>query len=184
MRSDVSTDAARGPFIGRPLPRFEDLRLVRGAGRYTDDIAVPGQAYAAFVRSPHAHARVVNVNLTAAQAAPGVLAVLSGQDYVADGLAGIAQVPVPTDVIAHTKPAFVSTDQRKVLDEPQWPLIIERVRFVGEPVAVVVASTALQARDAAELVEIDYEVLPATTEVLHALSPRATPLWDKAPDNI
>ena len=75
----VSGSRQRGPFIGRPMPRFEDLRLVRGAGNYTDDISVPEQAYAVFVRTPHAHARVVSIDVSAARARPGVLAVLERQ---------------------------------------------------------------------------------------------------------
>jgi carbon-monoxide dehydrogenase large subunit len=84
-----------GPYIGRPMPRFEDLRLVRGAGRYSDDISMPGQAYAAFVRSPHAHAKVRRIDTAAARAMPGVIAVLTGADYVADGLEGGLQRAKP-----------------------------------------------------------------------------------------
>lgn len=173
-----------GPFIGRPMPRFEDLRFVRGAGRYTDDVTLPGQVFAAFVRTPHAHANIRGIDITAAKAAPGVLAVLTGADYRAAGYGGATQVPVPTDVIDHTKPAFVDTPAKTVLDEPYYPLCHDRVRFVGEPVAMVIAQTMLQARDAAEMVDVDYEVLPAVVDVLDAIAPGAPVLWDKAPDNI
>src|SRR5262249_35863845 len=95
-----------GPYVGRSLPRFEDLRLVRGAGRYSDDIALPGQAYAVFLRSPHAHARIKSIDVTAARAMRDVLAVLTGADYVADGLKGALQRPNPAGAIDITMPAF------------------------------------------------------------------------------
>src|SRR5437762_2367315 len=97
LTADASTDAAGGPFIGRPLLRFEDLRLVRGVGRYTDDISVPGQAYAVFVRSPHAHAEIVALDTAAALRRPGVFAILAGADYVADGHVGMSHHPNPAD---------------------------------------------------------------------------------------
>jgi carbon-monoxide dehydrogenase large subunit len=80
--------ASNGPWIGRPLPRFEDLRLVRGAGRYTDDVSLPGEVFAAFARSPHAHALIERIDSTAARAMPGVLLVLTGEDYMAAGFGG------------------------------------------------------------------------------------------------
>src|SRR4051794_7730787 len=89
----------RGPYIGQPLARFEDLRLVRGKGRYTDDISLPDEAYAAFVRSPHAHARILGIDKTAALAAAGALAVLTGEDYLADGYLGVPHMPNPVDAI-------------------------------------------------------------------------------------
>ena len=88
-----------GPWIGRPLPRFEDLRLVRGAGRYTDDVCAPGQVYAAFARSPHAHAAILRIDSTVAAAMPGVLAVLTGADYIAAGFGGFAQGVVSADAV-------------------------------------------------------------------------------------
>src|SRR5258707_3632494 len=88
---DRKPRAEGGPYIGRPMPRFEDLRLVRGAGRYSDDISLPGQAYAVFVRSPHAHARIKAIDTNAAKKMPGVIAVLTGADYIADGLKGASQ---------------------------------------------------------------------------------------------
>src|SRR5690242_13482974 len=127
-----------GPYIGRPMPRFEDLRLVRGAGRYSDDISVPGQAYAAFVRSPHAHATIKRVDTTAARAMPGVIAVLTGADYAADGLKGALQRANPAGAIDIKVRAF-APDKRPVLEEQQYPLPADRVRYPGEAVAVVVA---------------------------------------------
>src|SRR6201987_2793422 len=91
--------AEGGPYNGRPMPRFEDLRLVRGAGKYSDDISMTGQAYAAFVRAPHAHALVKRVDTGSARNMPGVIAVLTGADYVADGLKGALQRANPAGAI-------------------------------------------------------------------------------------
>ena len=146
----VSGSRQRGPFIGRPMPRFEDLRLVRGAGNYTDDISVPEQAYAVFVRTPHAHARVVSIDVSAARARPGVLAVLTGVHYVADGHIGMAHMPNPADAHDVKIPTFEPTAERKILNELQLPLAVGCVRFVGEAVAMVVADSVTAARDAAE----------------------------------
>src|SRR3984893_7044623 len=172
-----------GPFIGRPLPRFEDLRFVRGAGRFTDDIALPGQAYAVFVRSPHAHARLVRVDAQAARDRPGVLAILTGDDYAADGHVGIPQAPMPADAVDHRQPAFVAKPPRAILNVPQLPLAVERVRYVGEAVAIVVAETLSAARDAAEQVIVEYETRTAIVDVLDAVVPGAPALRLSAPDN-
>src|SRR5882724_4795093 len=101
MESKVASNAGarRGPFIGRPMPRFEDLRLVRGAGRYTDDVWLDGQSYAVFVRSPHAHAKIIGIDAAAARSMPGVLGVFTGEDYVADGHVGLSHFPNPADAI-------------------------------------------------------------------------------------
>jgi carbon-monoxide dehydrogenase large subunit len=159
-----------GPHIGRPLPRFEDLRLVRGAGRFSDDLSLPDQAYAVFVRSPHAHARVLAVDTVAARERPGVVAVLTGADYLADGCTGIGQIPVPADAIDPRRKAFAAPECTVAVDEPQLPLATERVRHGGEIVAMVVAETAAAARDGAEAVNVAYEILPAVTEVMAALA--------------
>ena len=128
---DRSKSTDRGPYIGRSMPRFEDLRLVRGAGRYSDDISVPGQAYAVFVRSPHAHALIKRIDTAKARAMKGVLAVLTGADYVADGLKGALQRPNPAGAIDIKIPAF-APEKRPVLDERQHPLALDRVRYPGE----------------------------------------------------
>jgi carbon-monoxide dehydrogenase large subunit len=180
----VSGSRQRGPFIGRPMPRFEDLRLVRGAGNYTDDISVPEQAYAVFVRTPHAHARVVSIDVSAARARPGVLAVLTGVHYIADGHIGMAHMPNPADAHDVKIPTFEPTAERKILNELQLPLAVGCVRFVGEAVAMVVADSVTAARDAAEAVAVEYEVLPAVTDVLEALADGAPTLWPDAPDNL
>jgi len=174
----------RLPFIGRPVPRFEDLRLVRGAGRYTDDFAFPDQTHAAFVRSPHAHARIARIDTDGARGAPGVVAVLTATDYLADGCVGVRHAAAPTDAVRPQEPAFRYTDGRRPLDEPQLPLAAERVRHVGEAVAVVIGETAAAARDAAQLVGVDYDVLPAVADILEAIGPGAPLVRDGAPDNV
>jgi aerobic carbon-monoxide dehydrogenase large subunit len=140
-------------YIGRPLPRVEDDRLLTGRGRYTDDETYPGQVWCVFVRSPHAHARIAATRTV--QTSPGVLAVLTGADYAADGLLPVDHVPNPLDMHDINKRAFDSPRQW-----PHWPLARDKVRHVGEPLAAVIAETLEQARDAADLVQVDYEPLP------------------------
>jgi carbon-monoxide dehydrogenase large subunit len=183
-KDGVSGHPRRGPFIGRAMPRFEDLRLVRGSGRYTDDVSVPEQAFAVFVRSPHAHADIVGIDMSAARSRPGVMAVLTGDDYVADGHVGMAHFPNPADAVDIRQSSFTPTPARKILDQLQLPLAIGRVRYVGEAVAVVVAQTLIAARDAAEEVEVEYHDLPAVTDALEALTNAAPTIWPDAPDNL
>jgi len=180
----VSANPQRGPFIGRPMPRFEDLRLVRGGGRYTDDVSVAEQTSAVFVRTPHAHASIVAIDTSAARAHPGVLAILTGDDYVADGHLGMAHFPNPADANDIKIPTFVPMPERKILDELQLPLAAGRVRFVGEAVAIVVAESLVAARDAAEKVVVEYETLPAVSDVAEALSHDAPTIWPNAPGNL
>jgi aerobic carbon-monoxide dehydrogenase large subunit len=180
----VSANPQRGPFIGRPMPRFEDLRLVRGGGRYTDDVSVAEQTSAVFVRTPHAHASIVAIDTSAARAHPGVLAVLTGADYVADGHLGMAHFPNPADANDIKIPTFAPMPERKILDELQLPLAAGRVRFVGEAVAIVVAESLVAARDAAEKVVVEYETLPAVSDVAEALSHDAPTIWPNAPGNL
>ncbi|MFL6798714.1 MAG: xanthine dehydrogenase family protein molybdopterin-binding subunit [Xanthobacteraceae bacterium] len=176
--------AYSGPYIGRSLPRFEDLRLVRGNGRFTDDISVDGPAYAVFVRAPHAHARILSIDTAHACSLPGVCAVLTGADYVADGNLGMAHHPNPADANDIKVPTFVAWGGHNILDLRQLPLAVERVRHIGEPVAAVVADTLAAARDAAEAVAVEYEVLPAITDVEEALAAGAPVLWPEAPGNL
>jgi carbon-monoxide dehydrogenase large subunit len=145
--------------IGRPVPRVEDDRLLAGRGRFTDDEHLPGEAWCAFVRSPHARARIVRIDAAAAAGAPGVLAVLTAADYRADGLGPIDHVPNPLSLYDIGRRAFENSVQ-----SPHWPLAGGEARHVGEPLAVVVAETAALARDAAELVAVDYEPLPPVEE--------------------
>jgi aerobic carbon-monoxide dehydrogenase large subunit len=179
-----NTGRLRHRHIGAPMPRFEDLRLVRGAGRYTDDETLPAQACAMFVRATHAHARIIAINSEAARARPGVLAVLTGEDYVADGHIGMSHFPNPADALDVRVASFPSSSQHKILDELQLPLVVDRVRYVGEAVAMVVADTLAAARDGAEAVKIEYEALPAVTDVVAALRADAPLLWQGAPDNV
>ncbi len=159
--------------IGQPVRRFEDARLLTGKGRFQDDLVLPGEAHAVFVRSPHAHAAIRSIATAAASAAPGVLAVYTGADYAADGL-GMPKAAMPRKK-ADGSPMFA----------PQRPaLVIERVRHVGDPVAMVIAETLHQAKDAAELVAVDYDPLPAVTSVAEAAQPGAPLVWDDNPDNI
>jgi carbon-monoxide dehydrogenase large subunit len=182
--SSDSIGRPRGRYIGRPLPRFEDVRLVRGGGRYTDDISTPGEAHAVFVRAPHAHAKIAAIDVAAARARPGVLAVLTGEDYVADGHIGISHFPNPADAIDVRVASFQPSPKGKILDERQLPLAVGRVRYVGEAVAMVVAESILAARDAAEAVKFDYEILPAVTDAMAALAHDAPTLWPDAPGNV
>jgi carbon-monoxide dehydrogenase large subunit len=158
--------------IGQAVRREEDWRLLRGRGRYVDDAGQPGDARGYVLRSPHAHARLRQIDVADAQAAPGVLAVLTGGDLRRRGL-GTLMPGVPRRR-RNGAPAFVC---------PQPLLAQERVRYVGDPVAFIVADTIDQAKDAAELIEIDYEVLPAVVTAAAALTSGAPTVWDDNPGN-
>ncbi|MGE0726032.1 MAG: xanthine dehydrogenase family protein molybdopterin-binding subunit, partial [Alphaproteobacteria bacterium] len=159
--------------IGQPATRLEDARLLRGLGRFQDDRRLHGEVHAVLVRSPHAHARIRAIDTAAAAATPGVLAVWTGADYAADGL-GMPRATMPRKRADGT-PMFA----------PQRPaLALDRVRHVGDPVAMVVAGTLAQVMDAAELVAVDYAALPAVTAVEAAARPDAPRVWDENPDNV
>jgi carbon-monoxide dehydrogenase large subunit len=183
-RHSADRASGTGHYIGRPLPRFEDARFVRGGGRYTDDIVLPGQTYAVFVRSPHAHADIAAIDVAGAGARPGVVGVLTGADYLSDGHLGISHFPNPADAIDVRLASFQASAQHPILDEPQLPLAVERVRFVGEPVAVVVAENLFAARDGAEAVRVEYRPLAAVTDAMAALASNAPSLWSKAQRNV
>ena len=167
--------------IGKPVPRKEDQRLITGRGRYSDDVNLPGQAYACMVRSPHAHARLRRIDVTGAQMMPGVIAVLTGQDAAADGLRPIPHRPVPTN--PHEVP-LRSRDGSAFFIAPHVPLPVDRVRCVGEAVALVLAETPAAARDAAERVVVDYEPLPGVTATTDATAARAPRVWDETASNV
>jgi aerobic carbon-monoxide dehydrogenase large subunit len=167
--------AANGSGIGQPVRRREDLRLVRGAGRYTADENLPGQAYAFMVRSPHAHARIRAIATEKAKAAPGVLAVLTGADVLADGLKPIPHKPWSPHP-AETK--LRNKNDEAPFEAPHYPLPADKAHFAGEAVAMVVAETLYQAKDAAELVETDYDVLAAVVETVAAARQDAPPVHD------
>jgi aerobic carbon-monoxide dehydrogenase large subunit len=161
------TEAPAISYIGQSLRRREDFKFITGQGRYTDDLKVPGMLHLAILRSPHAHAVINRVDLTAARAAPGVRLVLSGAD-----LAGKIDSIVPNWIMPGTK-------------VPDRPVVaIDRVRFVGECVALVVAETQAMAHDAVGLIEVDYETLPAVVDEDAAIRDGAPQLHDNVPNNI
>jgi len=160
------------PLIGARVERKEDYRFLTGAGQYTDDVTLPHQTHAAFVRSPHGHAKIKSVNTARAKAAPGVLAVYTGEDIAAAKLGGLPCGWLITDV------------NGQPMKEPPHPVLAQgKVRYVGDQVAVVVAETQDQARDAAELVQVDYEPLPAVADGRLARAKGAPQLHEIAPDN-
>jgi aerobic carbon-monoxide dehydrogenase large subunit len=165
--------------IGQTVRRKEDARLVTGRGNYSDDVNLPGQAYGAAVRSPHAHALIRSIDVAAARAMPGVLAVLTGQDALADGLTRI-----PHLAAAGTPPDIVLTnrDGSPVPVAQHHVLATDRVRHVGAAVAFVIAETIAQAKDAAEKVVVDYEPLPAVIDATAAVEPDAPRLYDDLPN--
>lgn len=167
--------------IGKPIPRLEDERLVRGAGCYSDDFALPGQAYATIVRSTHAHARIVGIDIAAALTTPGVIAVLTGADAKDDGLQPIPYRPIspnPHEV------ALENRDGSPVFLAPYPLLAHDAARFVGEALAVVVAETVAAAKDGAEQVLVDYEPLPAVTATRDAAAPDAQRIWNEIASNV
>ena len=159
-------------FIGQPMPRNEDARLITGQGRFTDDFGFPGQAQAAMVRSPHAHARIVSIDKTAALKLPGVLGVFTGADCAADGLGPIGHDPLPKtrDDMKLTGPSG-----GEVFIGPHLLLPTDKVRHVGEGVAMVVAETKMQALDAAEALVIVYDELPFVLHSEDAMQPARPP---------
>ena len=171
----------KGTGIGQPVRRREDFRLVRGAGRYTADENLPGQVYAVMVRSPHAHARIRAIRTDEAKAVPGVLAVLTGADCVADGLKPVPHKP--------WSPHPAETRLRNKGNAPpyeaaHWPLPADKAHFVGEALAMVVGENVHAAKDGAERVSIDYEVLPAVVESVAAARQDAPRVHDGAPSNV
>jgi len=159
--------------IGQSVPRSEDDRLLRGRGRYTDDIVLPRQAVLYVLRSPHAAARIRAIDVAAARAAPGVLAVLTGADADDDGLGTF------TSRVTRQR-----RDGRPNFVPPFRVLALDRVHRVGEPVVAVIAESPAAAKDAAELIVVDYEERPAVTATAAASRPGAPPVWDEVPDNV
>jgi carbon-monoxide dehydrogenase large subunit len=167
--------------IGAPVRRREDLRLLTGQGRYSDDLTLPGQAYAVMLRSPHAHAEIGTIDTDAALAVPGVLAVLTGRDMMADGLRPIphavwsghpAEIPLP------------NTDGSTASGPRHFCMATTVARHVGDIVAVVIATSLAAARDATELITIEYRALPSVTHALLATSPGAARAWHEGASNI
>ena len=159
--------------IGAAVRRKEDARFLMGRGRYLDDINRPGQTYAYLVRSPEAHANISGIDTSAAAPAPGVVAVFTGADMAADGVGG-----VPCGWGLHNK------DGSPMVEPPHPALAVERVRHVGDIVAVVIAETKAQAKEAGGLVNVDYESLPAVASLAQAVAPGAPQIWDDAEGNV
>jgi carbon-monoxide dehydrogenase large subunit len=166
--------------IGEPIVRREDAELLTGHGRFSDDVNLPGQAYAVMVRSPHAHARIRGIDAAAAMAVPGAIAVLTGADAIKDGLKPIPHRPIlgPPDI------ALGKRDASDKFLSPHRVLPTDKARFAGEAVAMVVADSLGAARDAAERVTVDFEPLPAVTETIKAIAPDAPLVWDEARSNV
>ena len=165
--------------VGQPVLRKDDARLLVGAGRYSDDVNLPGQAYACFVRSPHAHAWVGRIETAGAHATPGVIAALTGADAAADGLKPLTHSPMPAnpheEIVRRQHVAFLA---------PHPPIPSDRVRFVGEVVVMVIAETPAAARDGAERVVVQWTPLPPATGSLAAADPGAPILYDGTTSNV
>ncbi len=165
------TDMSNSP-IGKSIVRKEDFRFLTGAGQYTDDVVMQRQSYAVFLRSPHAHAKIDRIDTTAAAAAPGVLAIFTGADLQESKIGGL-----PCGWLIHSKDGTP-------MKEPAHPVLAHgKVRYVGDPVAIVIAETTLQARDAAELIEVDYTPLAAVADTATAAG-NASAVHDDVPDNV
>src|SRR5437660_8307232 len=159
--------------LGQPVPRFEDPRLLRGGGRYVDDFVLPRMVFGHVLRSPHAHAQIRAIDTRAAKQMPGVLAVLTGADWQASGW---GDLPVAGGM---KRPGGLPSYK------PRFPALVQdRVRWVGDYVAFVVAETKHQAADAAELIEVDYQPLPSVVSTEGALAAGAPRVWDACADNI
>ena len=180
--NDVSTpgSAASGA-IGQPVQRKEDVRLLTGAGRFSDDFRLESQVYAAMVRSPYPHARILRIDAARSRAMPGVLGIFTGADCASEGLRPIPHSPLPS-----TKHDMKLTAPRggAIFEGPHLLLPTDKARHVGEAVAMVVAEAKAQAENAAEIVQVEYEELPSVTHSEDALAPGAPAVWDEAPDNV
>ena len=162
-----------GEGIGAAVKRREDKRFLLGKGQYTDDIQVYGQTHAYFLRSHHAHAKIVSIDATEARKAPGVVAILTGEDVAADKLGGI-----PTGWLIHNK------DGSPMAEPPHPALALGVVRHVGDPVVMIIAETRAQAKDAAQLVDVEYDALPAVAHLPDAVAKGAPQVWEQAPGNV
>jgi aerobic carbon-monoxide dehydrogenase large subunit len=178
---DVKSDPANFRFIGKPMVRKEDARLTTGHGRFSDDFSLEGQAYAVMVRSPHPHARIRGVEAARARVMPGVLGIFTGADCRTDGLGAIPHDPLPK---TKYDMKLCAKDGGAIFIGPHFLLPADKARHVGEAVAMVVAESVGQALDAAEAVEVDYEVLPGVYHSEDAMKPGAPVVWDEIQDNV
>jgi len=160
--------------FSKAVPRTEDPRLLRGAGRFVDDLSLARQAYAYILRSPHAHARLLSIDTSAAREAPGVVDVVTGADYIAAGFAPMPQVLLPV-------PGF---DASAMYPAVHWPLAKDEVRYVGDGIVMIVAESRAQAMDAAERVVVEYEPYASVTRTEAAANPNAPRVWDGCERNI
>jgi len=159
--------------IGQSVRRDEDPRLLRGRGTYVGDVTLPRQSYAYFLRSPHAHAEITKIDVTEAKKLPGVLDIFVGDDVAADNLG------TPGMVAKRKRP-----DGSDMWCPPQTPLALGRVRYVGDPIALVVAESVDQAKSASEMIHIEFNPLPSVTDTAKTIEPGAPAVWDECPDNI
>src|SRR5712664_979154 len=162
--------------FGKSIKRREDPRFITGRGQYVDDLKLPGMTYAAFVRSPHAHARIRKIDISAAAKHPGVVAVFTGKD-----MTGVNSLPCGWDLRKEKKVPGVIQDLAIV---PHMPLTSDAARHVGDPVAVVIADSQSAAVDAAELVKVDWEAIPAVTATAMAAQSGAPQIHKDAPANV
>ncbi len=169
----VSASYTSDQGIGQPVRRKEDMRFIQGRGRYVDDLGQARDYQAAFLRSPHAHAEIKSIDIAAAARRPGVIAVYLGTDMERDGVG-----PLPCTW------AIAGRDGKAMAEPPHPALCVTRVRHVGDPVAVVIARTSAIAADALDLIEVDYEPLPAVSDTARALDETAPQIWDEAPGNL
>ncbi|MBT5050871.1 MAG: xanthine dehydrogenase family protein molybdopterin-binding subunit [Rhodospirillaceae bacterium] len=172
MTIETTSSGEAKAAMGEPVRRIEDERLVTGAGHFVDDLAPPGTVFAHVVRSPHAHARLLGIDTNAAAAAPGVLAVYTGADVIRENIAPL------------TCGSFPKLPPNSPSHNPTQPILAaDKVRYVGEAIALVVAETLAQAKDAGELIHIEYTLLPAVT-LRDAHAPDAPQVWDEADGNV
>ena len=159
--------------IGKSVRRKEDLRFITGAGRYSDDISLPNQLHLYILRSPVAHATLKSVDTRAAKSAEGVVAVYTADDLERGGITAMdCGWPV------------VNKDGSPMADPPRVVLATDKLAYVGQPIAGVIAESRLLAKDATELIEFDYEELPAVVDSVAAITPGAPQIWDEAPNNL
>ncbi|MDH3418240.1 MAG: xanthine dehydrogenase family protein molybdopterin-binding subunit [Gammaproteobacteria bacterium] len=167
--------------VGRPVARREDLRLITGKGRFTDDFNEPGQVVAVLVRSPYPHARINRIDSDTAKQMPGVLAIYTGEDCRADGLGIISHSPVPS---TRSDLKLTAPGGGAIFEGPHALLPVDKARHVGEGIAMVVAESHRQALDAAEHVRVDYEPLPWVADSAVAIRDGAPTVWDEVPNNV
>jgi carbon-monoxide dehydrogenase large subunit len=177
----MQVSSSKFKYIGKAQIRTEDARLLCGQGRFTDDFCKANQLHAAVVRSPHAHARIEQIDCRAAQAMPGVRAILTGQEAMASGLKAIDHNPLPK---TRFDMKLSGPNQSAVFVGPHYVLPTDKVRHVGEAVAFVVADTLGQALDAAETLDVSYQELPAVIGIDAAIAALGAPVWDEVADNV